>query len=96
MNDRFKLINDIKEKLGFDETEFSKGLYNFILNDATVSEIELMLAIWITLEDNEYNTVEEFIEEYQPVFDVAEIDLKDQYSVAVRRKEARTLNYDNL
>lgn len=76
-----------------DDTEFLDGLLRFIDEEATDVEIDLMHDHLIGMVDNGYDTVEEFIEDYQPLFDLVDIDLTDVYKFAQRRKNLRRLDF---
>lgn len=76
-----------------DDTEFLDGLLRFIDEEATDVEIGLMHDHLIDMVDNGYDTVEEFIKDYQPLFDLVDIDLTDVYQFAQRRKNLRKLDF---
>lgn len=76
-----------------DDTEFMEGLLRFIDESTTDVEIDLLHDHLTDMVDDAPESVEEFIELYQPLFDIVDIDLADVYKFAKQRKDLRKLDF---
>jgi chromosome segregation ATPase len=69
-----------------------KSAINHLQEECSEEEVKLVEEQIYELEPKDYDTREEFIEDYQPIFDLVDFPLKECF----RLLEKRTFNWDAL
>ncbi len=90
----YEIQKDLQKALeNIDKNDYVlKSTINHLCEQCTEEEVKLVEDQIYELEPKEYYTREEFIEEYQPIFDLVDFPFKECF----RTLDKRTLNWDAL
>jgi hypothetical protein len=92
--DTYEIQKDLQKALeNIDKNDYVlKSTITHLQEQCTDEEVKLVEEQIYELEPKEYDTREEFIEDYQPIFDLVEFPFKECF----RLLDKRTLNWDAL
>lgn len=90
----YEIQKDLQKALeNIDKNDYVlKSAVTHLQEQCSKEEVKLVEEQVYELEPKEYNTIGEFIEDYQPIFDLVDFPFKECF----RLLDKRTLNYDPL
>lgn len=90
----YEIKKDLQKALeNIDKNDYVlKSTINHLYEQCTEEEVELIEEQIYELEPKEYYTREEFIKEYQPIFDLVDFPFEECFRIL----DKRTLNWDAL